>query len=239
MLRARPAPSLEVTGSVREEDEMRVREIMSAPPLAVAPGTTLKEAAKLLAMRHVSGVPVVEDGTVVGVLSTSDLVGVEQSAERFELWSRWRRRPRALPAGPGTVREAMSAPAVTVEPWISAVGAAWLMTEHDVGRLPVVDHGALVGIVTRSDLVRAFGRSDEDIRREISGEVLPALGAGVGDVEVTVENGVVQLHGALNDELDVRCLPHAVRAVVGVVDVACDVAARHPHRQVDRISQLL
>lgn len=218
---------------------MRVREIMSAPPLAVTPGTTLKEVAKLLTKRRVSGVPVVEDGKVVGVLSTSDLVGVEQSSERIELWSRWRRGPRTLPAGPRRVREVMSAPPVTVESWMSAVGAAWLMTEHDVGRLPVVDHGVLVGIVTRSDLVRAFGRSDEEIRREIAGEVLPALGAGVGDVEVAVENGAVLLRGTLDDELDVRCLPHAVRAVVGVVDVACDVTARHPHTAVDRVSQLL
>ena len=71
-----------------------------------------------------------------------------------------------------TVREAMTSPALTVTPWSSVSEAARLMTERGINRLPVVRNDELVGIVTRTDLVRAFTRSDGEIERELRDEVL-------------------------------------------------------------------
>src|SRR5689334_6599668 len=113
---------------------------MSRPVSRVAPETPLKEVARILSVERISGVPVVEHGGVVGVVSEADIVRIEQGdpIEQVE---------------PRTAGDAMSAPAVTIGPGRSAADAARLMTEKGVKRLPVVLRGELVGIVSRSDLV--------------------------------------------------------------------------------------
>jgi CBS domain-containing protein len=209
---------------------MRVQEIMSAPVHSIGAATSLKDVARALERHGISGVPVVDGGRVIGVVSQADLVRFEQRGEREPARRRRLVRPFSRGSIPvRTARDAMSEPAVTVDPHASAVGAAWLMTEHDVTRLPVVERGRLVGIVTRTDLVRAFARSDDGIRREIVEEVLPSLYLSPNDVRVSVENGDVVLEGEVEEELDARCLPHAVGAVVGVIDVRSEVTARHEH----------
>ena len=209
---------------------MRVEDVMTRDVEVVETHTGLKEVALLLSAHEISGVPVVEHGVPVGVVSESDLVAKEQESEA-ETVRRRRRLSRRHPQPPAVVAaDVMTAPPVAVTPKTSVVGAAWTMTEHDVDRLLVVENDRLVGIITRGDLVRAFGRSDEQIRAEIVDEVLPALGVSPNDVTVAVADGIVRLDGEVEDELDAQCLPHAVRSVVGVVEVHCDVAARHRRR---------
>lgn len=209
---------------------MRVDEIMSRSVVTVSPDTPLKEVAELLSERGISGVPVTEDGSVVGVVSESDIVLKERAAdaERPGPLTRLGRRRWKSVAGAMTARDAMTAPPVTVEPWWSIAGAAWLMAEHDVNRLPVVEHGRLVGVVARADLVRAFARSDADIAREIREEILPSLSLSPNEVTVAVERGVVTLHGELEDQRDLEALPQAVQRVVGVVRVDSGLRARVP-----------
>jgi CBS domain-containing protein len=206
---------------------MRVEDVMTRDVEVVEPCTGLKEVALLLSAHEISGVPVVEHGVPVGVVSESDLVAKEQESEAETVRRRFRRRPQTAAV---VAADAMTAPPVTVRPQSSAVRAAWLMTQHDVDRLLVVENDRLVGIITRGDLVRAFGRSDERIRAEIVDEVLPALDVSPNDVTVAVADGIVRLEGEVEDELDAQWLPHAVRSVVGVVEVRCDVAARHRRR---------
>lgn len=227
----------------RREQEffVRVLELMSRPAVSVKPQTPLKHVARLLAEHGITGVPVVENARVVGVVSEADIVADEQRAEDRGLhprrWPRLRRRAARLP--PRTAGEAMTSPAITVAPQTSAVGAAWLMTQHDVNRLPVVDGERLVGVVTRSDLVRGFARSDDQVRREIVEEVLPALGVSANDVQVTVVDGLAAVRGEVEDDVVLRCLPHAVRGVLGVVAVVSELTARHAHMPFDRVSERL
>lgn len=209
---------------------MRVLDVMTSPPISVGPDTPLKEVAKLLVEHRITGVPVVESGSVLGVVSQADIVvGEQQAEEEFVHPARLARLRRRLAVRDRRkARDVMTSPAVTVDPWTSAVGAAWAMTQHDVSRLAVVEDDRLVGVVTRSDLVRAFARSDDQVRREIVEEVLPALAISPNDVEVTVANGEVVLRGEVEDELEARCLPHAVRGVLGVIAVTPELTARHP-----------
>lgn len=209
---------------------MNVGDVMTRDVETVAPGTSVKEVARLLSWRRISGVPVVQDGVPLGVVSQSDIVAKEQESEAETVGLRRARLRRDRRRKVITAADAMTTPPITVTPQTSAVGAARLMTERDVGRLLVVKGKRLVGILTRSDLVRAFGRSDELIRTEIVSEILPSLGLSPNDIEVRVSDGNVGLDGEAEDEIDARCLPHAVRAVLGVVDVRCDVSARHAHR---------
>ena len=219
---------------------MRVRDLMSWPVLSVPPDRGLKAVARLLDRNRVSAVPVVEEGRVIGMLSKTDLVRREQAFELEDAgWIGRRLGRRAHARRITTARDAMSSPPVTVAPTLSAVGAAWLMTEHDAHHLPVVERGKLVGMVSRSDLVRGFARSDEQIRAEIVGEILPMFEISPNDVEVSVSNGEVILSGAVADELTARCLPHAMRRVIGVVEVASRLEASRQYPLVDVVTPTL
>jgi CBS domain-containing protein len=95
----------------------------------------------------------------------------------------------------------MSTDPVVIGPDARLAEAARRMAEHRVKRLPVVDdRGALVGIISRADLVKVFLRSDDDIRDEIVGEVLVhLLWVDPTEVDVTVIDGVVTLAGTVDD----------------------------------------
>ena len=148
---------------------MRVRDVMSEPALTVPPQMSLRDLAALLTWHGISGVPVVEDGHVVGVVSASDIVERERGpdVETRGRFPRLRRRTRSGAAGASTVGQAMKSPPITIGAWMSVYEAAWLMSSYDINRLPVVDRDDLVGVITRTDLVRYFARSDPDIERDV------------------------------------------------------------------------
>jgi CBS-domain-containing membrane protein len=115
----------------------------------------------------------------------------------------------------------MSTPAITARPQWSVVEAAREMDRHKVKRLPVVDEtGQLVGIVSRSDLLRVFLRQDTAIGEEITREILHrTLQVGPGAVDVTVADGVVTLRGKVGSKSLVPIAVRLCRAVDGVVTV--------------------
>ncbi|MFO0546954.1 MAG: CBS domain-containing protein [Polyangiaceae bacterium] len=118
---------------------LRVRDIMSSPVRTVSTTTPLAEAKAVLAAGSFTGVPVVKNDRVVGVLSRRDLERAESKggAER-------------------TVRKFMSAPAVTTTEDALVEDALSAMERADVGRLPVLRGERLVGIVTRTDLLEVL-----------------------------------------------------------------------------------
>lgn len=206
---------------------MRVRNVMSTPPLTVPPELTMRDLAAFLTEHDVSGVPVVVDGSVVGVVSAADVVERERGpdVEPRTLRSRFRRQRARRAASAATVAEAMKSPPVTVESWMSVYEAAWLMSVYDVNRLPVLDRDELVGVVTRSDLVRYFARTDADIERDVR----ERLGLLDGPhITVTADHGRVLLEGEVASALELTCLPHLVSGVPGVVDVDCRVTVGAP-----------
>jgi len=208
---------------------MLVREVMTTDVVTVEESTPLKEAALLLAERRISGVPVVDaDRKVVGVLSEADVLAQERGrAIRqpgllglvFDPDAVWREK-----AGARTAGEAMSSPAIVIGPHRPVHAAASLMLEDDVNRLPVVQHGRLLGIVTRADLVRAFVRDDAELQREIVGEVFGrALWLNPDRLTVTVEDGVATVFGSLATAADDQAMRELVARVPGVVSVVSHV----------------
>jgi len=210
---------------------MKVRDLMSVEVLTTTPEAPLKEAAALLAERRISGVPVVDgNGAVVGVLSEADiLVKTGGALPRSGLLG-WLLEPDfdlQDKIGARTVGEAMSAPAVTITPGRQVHDAAALMIAESVNRLPVVEDGALVGILTRADVVRAFTRTDAEIAGEIREEVLRrTLWLEPGAVSMDVVEGAVQIEGEVETEADAELLPVFVARVPGVVSVRANVRAR-------------
>jgi CBS-domain-containing membrane protein len=97
-----------------------------------------------------------------------------------------------------TAGDLMSRPAVTAGPDDPVKTAARLMHKHRLQRLPVVDRdGRLAGIVSRSDVLSVFRRSDEEIRREVTQDVIAdGFFTDPARFTVTVHNGIVTLEGA-------------------------------------------
>ncbi len=211
---------------------MKIEQLMQRDVVAVTPETTLKEVARLLAQHHISGVPVRDaDGNVLGVVSEADILRKEEGEPPAYGgvfgWALGRRHGDERWLHARTAAEAMTAPARTVTPAATTAEAARLMSTHGVNRLPVVDGGRLVGIVSRADLVRAFQRPDEEIEEEIAGDVLlGALWISPREVRVSVVDGLVELTGRLDNRTEAELLVGYVRRVPGVVDVRADLTWR-------------
>jgi CBS domain-containing protein len=165
-----------------------VRDVMTTPVVTVRPDTSCRELAAMFREHRVSGLPVTaDDGTVVGVVSESDLVALAAG--------RHHRGHRAV--GQATASDLMTHPAVTIGPDDLVRTAARVMQSHRVQRLPVVGRdGRLEGIVSRSDVLSVFRRSDEEIRREITQDVIAdGFFTDPARFTVTVHNGIVTLEG--------------------------------------------
>jgi CBS domain-containing protein len=213
---------------------MKVSDLMSTDVVTTTPSTPLREVARLLLEHEISGLPVCDEaGEIVGVVSEGDILFKEQGRlETRDGVLGWLldlpseaelEKTRARTAG-----EAMTSPASTIPPFASVSAAARRMTEDAVKRLPVVTlDGRLVGIVTRTDLLRAFVRPDHVIASEIRDDVLRrALWLSPGVIEVDVRDGEVELAGELDTRAEVDVLEKLVAKVPGVVTVRSLVTFR-------------
>jgi CBS domain-containing protein len=201
---------------------VKLADAMTRDVVSVSPQTPLKEAAELLARHRISGLPVVDEEGVVGVLSEADIVarstGSRESRSLIrEFLSTREPQPEMEAASAG---DAMSSPAITIAPERPVAEAARVMVERRVNRLPVVDGSQLVGIVTRADLVRAFVRPDDELEREIREDVAEsALWIDPSQLEITVQEGAVTLAGEVERRVDAELLERFAATVPGVVSV--------------------
>ena len=232
-----------------DDTAMRIDQLMTKNVVTVAPETTLKDVAVLLANHKIAGVPVCDEARhVLGVVSEGDILWKELGlrAESPSLLERIFERAYGedVRVGAVTAGEAMSAPAITVPPSATVAYAARVMVEHKINRLPVVDNGTLVGIVARSDLVRAFKRSDEEIEREISTDVLlDTLWVDPDAVSLAVVGGEVTIAGEVENRSTADLIEGYIRAVPGVVSVRSlltwqvDDRSHHTEAAADRLTR--
>ncbi|MDL2074871.1 CBS domain-containing protein [Streptomyces sp. GXMU-J15] len=204
------------------ESPYRVSDVMTHTVVAVGSEAPFKEIVSLLDEWKVSALPVLAgEGRVVGVVSEADLLLKEEfrDTEEGDLADR-------VKAGGVTAGDLMSTPAVTVHADATLAEAARIMARRHVKRLPVVDGvGLLQGVVSRSDLLKVFLRTDQEIAEEIRSTVLGHL-PFTSPLTVNVKEGVVTLGGSLPDRTLVPVLARAVRAVEGVVDIRLDLTHR-------------
>jgi CBS domain-containing protein len=212
---------------------LTVRDVMTFSVISVHPSTPLKEVAQALIDNAISGMPVVGvDGAVLGVVSEADLLVKEQGADairhrplaRFFGESR-ESRAQLVKLGAITAADAMTAPALTITSGRSIHQAAAIMTARRVNRLPVVDDGRLVGIISRADLVRAYVRSDDELAETIRQDViLRIMWLDPAMFTVVVKDGVVSISGRVERRSTAETIESSVKMVPGVVDVHASVS---------------
>lgn len=176
-----------------------MKDIMNPRPVTVRADLPLGAVARLLAGHAVTALPVVDDhARVVGVVSEADVIA-----------------RACLTDAVGT---AMSRPVATVHPETDIAELRDLLTRTVVKSLPVVDASdQVVGVVSRSDLVRAFAHDDETLEEDVA-DVLAR--ARVSGCRVRVRNGIVHLTGLDPTDVPVRAsVLDAVVATPGVVAV--------------------
>jgi CBS-domain-containing membrane protein len=201
-----------------------VADVMTCGAVSVHRDTPFRQIVDIMELHNINAVPVVDDTDhVIGLVSSADLVTkIEYAGSHSHALMERQRTRRGKAKSIGTAAgDVMSAPAITVHSRTSLVGAAKLMDEGQLKRLPVVDDtGRLVGIVTRRDLLKVFLRPDGHIRGEIVDEVLDGI-AGVEPAQITVEvaDGVVTLLGEVYRRSLIPVVRRLIERVDGVVDV--------------------
>jgi CBS domain-containing protein len=215
---------------------MQVEDVMTREVATARAEMTLKEAAREMAARGISGMPVLDDdGSVIGVISEADLLGKERHEPEPDggLLSRVRHRSesdveRRFDAR--LVGAAMTAPAVTVSAYCPVSGAAERMLTRGINRLPVVRRGELIGIVTRADLVKAFARSDDDLDAEVREmvQLQQEIAADRNVIHVSISEGEVTLTGAVRRHSQAGVVARMIRTIPGVVGVHSELTWTDP-----------
>jgi CBS domain-containing protein len=216
---------------------MKVRAIMTSPVISVAPDSTVLEAVRIMLQRHISGLPVIEkSGELVGIVTEGDFLRRAETGTQ-------RRRPRWLEylVGPGRladeytrshgrkVYEIMTFGALTVTEDTPLDEVVRLMEKRRIKRLPVVRGTAVVGIVSRANLVHALAglarevkpaaASDQAIHDRIVAELAGQSWAPTALINVIVRDGVVELWGAITDERERAAIIVAAENAPGVKGV--------------------
>lgn len=204
---------------------MKVSQLMTPEVITVGRDASLKEAARRMIEAGVSGLVVTDaDGALQGVITEADFVKTEserRAGKRARLLRWLSREQSAMPDTERLVGDVMTSEVITLDGEADHAEAARLMRKAGVKRIPIVDgDGRLAGILSRSDIMRAFARADADIVAEIEGHVM-------GDVlwidprRVTIQciEGNLVLDGRLETRSDATLLEALACRVDGVVSV--------------------
>jgi len=201
---------------------VRAKDIMTSPVHTVTQDCAVETAAELMTTHRITALPVVDrSGALIGMVSEGDLLWHRVPADPT---ARVRRLENTGPGRrPGTVDEVMAWDPYTVRPEADVAEVADLMLQHDVRSVPVVDDdAAVVGIVSRRDILRVMVRTDEVLRGEVQHR-LDEYADGRPRWTATVSAGVVRITGDFDSETEQAVVAVLARTVPGVA--AVDVGA--------------
>jgi len=218
---------------------MNASEIMTRTIVTVTRGTPIREAIRLMLNHKISGLPVVDaTGKVEGILTEGDLLRRSEIATEKRHWS-W----LDYLLGPGraaaeyvrthgrSCEQLMSRDVISVAPETSLAEIVELMERRRIKRLPVIENGVLVGIVSRPDLLAAVARAldspqspadgDDAIRERVLAELAKVDWASRSGLKITVVDGIVAFDGVILDEHErgaLRVAAENVPGVKGIID---------------------
>lgn len=217
------------------------RDLMTTEVLSIRPDMPVTSLARVLAERGLSSAPVTDgQGRLLGIVTEADLLrriaGAEDTPVSWlrGLFSDASRQAQTYARTHGTTaQDVMTTQLVTVESGATVAHCAQLMERHRIKRLPVMEDGFLVGVISRSDLLRAaleppekpgteVEGSDESIRRSLRKAIHEQPWVDTLYTFVDVEDGVVTLHGFVRSD-EVR---HGLRVLAGRINGVARVEDR-------------
>ena len=212
---------------------MKARDVMVSPVITVKPGTPVKEAARILLERRISAVPVVDDkGKIAGIVSEGDLLRRSEAGtdRRRSSWLRMLLGEESIAAEytrahAKKVADIMTRNVVTATPDTPLSEIASLLEARAIKRVPIVEDGELVGIVSRANLIQAVASaretleislSDEAIRDRLLKHLREQPWAHTSQINVTVNGGVVDLWGITYSDIERNAVRIAAENIPGV-----------------------
>lgn len=227
---------------------MLARDIMTTNVITIAPDLAVEQIAQLLLSCNISGVPVVDaEDRLIGLVSEGDLLRRrEGGTERHRSW--WLN----LLAGPeGRAREfvkthghkaedVMTREVMTVTPDTTVGEIAEILEKRHIKRVPVVEDGKIVGLVSRANLLHGLAThkerisitsspDDRAIREQVQGLVAHEDWITHGSLNVLVADGVVELWGWVDSEDERKALMTAVGEIDGVEQVVDHLGSVPPY----------
>jgi CBS domain-containing protein len=211
---------------------VQARDVMTHEVVTVGPNTSAKYAAEVMAERGFAALPVIDDDdNLAGIVAEADVLRDRIPADpRLHA-----RRDRSTPdAPPSLLVHGLMTPGVrTVEASADVADIARLFVDERLRSVPVLEHGRLVGIVSRRDLLRALVRPDAEIRTDVLG-LLEGYTGDLGAWDIAVSDGVATIRrtsglpqvSAEVEERALRALATTVGGVVGVRVLTDSVSER-------------
>jgi CBS domain-containing protein len=215
---------------------MKASDIMTSPAITARPGTRVAEIATLLVTNHISAVPILDEGKLVGMVSEGDLmhrqeIGTDRRARGGSWWLRLFGDNRAaseyVKSHAREARDVMTRDVVSVAPETPVAEIADLLETRGIKRVPVLRDGALVGIVSRANLVQAMALTKHPAQRiqpsgddAIRGRLLTELERQPWwrptRSSVIVKNGIVHYWGTIDSEDERDAARVAAQNISGV-----------------------
>jgi CBS domain-containing protein len=213
---------------------MKARDVMVSHVITVGPELDVRAVANTLIANGISAVPVVAiDGSIVGIISEGDLMRRATGAERKRSWwlesfsSAEQLMADFVKAHGRKAKDVMTRQVISVSPDTSLQEIANLLEKHGIKRVPVIENGRLVGIVSRANLVQALAtrglafvdvaEADEALRKVILLNLRKSpWTAAMTMVDVIVDRGVVNLWGVVRNEEEKNAIRIAAEGTPGV-----------------------
>jgi CBS domain-containing protein len=211
---------------------------MTTAVITVTPDDLLQDVARTLLKHRISGVPVVDaTGKLAGIVTEGDLMRrVETGTEVHRSW--WlralaQRETLALDyvrAHATKVADVMTTKAVTARPDTPLGDIASMLERRRIKRVPIVENGKVVGIVSRANLLQAFASTvsvpttinssdDKDIRERVLARLRAESWGSPSAMNIIVLKGVAELWGAVASEAEHKAIRITAETTPGVVSV--------------------
>jgi CBS domain-containing protein len=223
---------------------MNASEVMATNVIAVGPNASVQEVADILLTSRISAAPVVDNhGDLIGIISEDDLIRrAELGTERRRSWwleiftsdSKEDLAIEYVKSHARKVGDVMTREVITATPGTPLRDVAALLEKNRIKRVPIVERGKMVGIVSRANLVQALATleiepgatSDSVIREKVMARLSSEPWTRFSTLNATIQGGTVELWGVVGSEAEKEAARVAAEVVPGVRAVENNVIVR-------------
>jgi CBS domain-containing protein len=224
---------------------MKASDIMVRDVCTIGPDASIQDVAEILLSKRISGLPVVDAaGHLIGIVSEGDLLRrAEAGTEHSRSWwlkllmGRETLAAEYVKEHARRVKDVMTRDVITVEPDTQVTDVAALLEKNRIKRVPIVEKGRLVGIISRANLVQALAGmrkeisvekplNDTELRQTVMSRLKSEPWAKTSLINVTVDTGAVDVWGIVDSEAEKQALRVAIEVTPGVRSVNNNVVVR-------------